>query len=450
MNVQEAASVLHADWSGGNPVFTGVSTDSRSLKAGDLFVALSGERFDGHRFLPEAIEKGAVAAMVTREAASMQARPDFGWLRVGDTRLGFGQLAANWRQRFTLPLVAVTGSNGKTTVKEMLAAICRHAAGNERVLATTGNLNNDIGVPQMLLQLHANHAYAVIEMGMNHAGEIAYLTRLAAPTVAMITNAGNAHIAQLGTTQAIASAKGEIFQGLDASGIAVINADDPYAALWRQLAGNRHIVDFGLNSQAQISARAIAHPDSNAWSLRLPAGHTEVLLQVPGRHNVYNALAAAAAASAIGIDKTAIAAGLHAFSGISGRLQKQPGRHRSTLIDDAYNANPESMWAALAVLANMPGKKILVMGDMGELGMDAARFHHRIGQQARAAGVQTLLALGELSAHAVAGFGEGAHHFTSMDDLLTKAESCLATDVTLLVKGSRFMRMERVIEQLKA
>ncbi len=450
MNVQEAALALHANWSGGNPVFTGISTDSRTLEPGDLFVALSGKQFDGHRFIPAAIEKGAVAAMVSTDIETMHTQPDFAWIHVNDTRLGLGQLAANWRRRFVLPLVAITGSNGKTTVKEMLAAIFRHDAGTENVLATSGNLNNEIGVPQMLLQLNTNHAYAVIEMGMNHAGEIAYLTELAAPSVAVITNAGTAHIAHLGTTEAIARAKGEIFEGLSVSGIAVINADDPYAPLWRQLAGNRHVIDFGIINHAEVSAQpSTCSPDNTTWSFHFPNGQTDIILQVPGQHNVYNALAAAAAASAAGISLSSITAGLRTFSGVSGRLQKKQGLHRSTLIDDTYNANPDSMRAALAVLAAMPGRRILIMGDMGELGTDATEFHRDIGQQARAMGIEMLLALGELSTHAVAGFGSGAQHFTDMNELLIKAESCLGADVTVLVKGSRFMQMERVIQQLQ-
>ncbi len=450
MSVQEAALVLHADWSGGNPIFSGVSTDSRTLESGNLFVALSGTRFDGHRFISAAIAKGAVAAMISARANIPPLQPDFGWIRVDDTLLGLGQLATNWRRCFTFPLVAVTGSNGKTTVKEMLAAIFRHAAGAAKVLATSGNLNNEIGVPQTLLQLNADHVYAIIEMGMNHSGEIARLSSLAAPSIAVITNAGTAHIAHLGTIEAIARAKGEIFDGLKASGIAVINADDPHAPLWRQLAGGRRIIDFGMTDTAEVSAQPAGHSAGDEWLLQLPDGKAEITLQVPGQHNVYNALAAAAAATAAGISAASITAGLHSFAGVPGRLQKRTGLHQSILIDDTYNANPNSMQAALMVLAEMAGNKILIMGDMGELGTDAVAFHREIGRQAGKAGVKTLLALGELSAYTVAGFGNGAQHFTDLDDLLTKAESCLDRDAVVLVKGSRFMQMERVIDRLQA
>lgn len=449
MSVQAAAQALHANWSGGNPIFTRVSTDSRTLQPGDLFVALSGEQFDGHQFISTAIEKGAVAAMIATDAAILPTKSSFGWLKVNDTRLGLGQLAASWRQRFTLPVVAVTGSNGKTTVKEMIAAIFKREFGATKVLATAGNLNNDIGVPQMLLQLTAEHTCAVIEMGMNHAGEIAYLSKLTAPTVAVITNAGTAHIEQLGTTEAIARAKGEIFMGLDAQGIAVINADDVYAPLWRQLIGNRSVIDFGITNAAMINAQLISSSSQTAWLLQLPNDTVEITLQVPGRHNIYNALAAAAAASAVGISTTAIAEGLQSFKGTPGRLQKKIGLQQSILLDDTYNANPNSMQVALNVLAEMPGKKILIMGDMGELGIDAAAYHYSIGQQAAQAGVDTLLALGELSRQTVAGFGSRAQHFVDLDTLLEKAKDCLGKNVSVLVKGSRFMRMERVVEHLQ-
>ncbi|MCC6915998.1 UDP-N-acetylmuramoyl-tripeptide--D-alanyl-D-alanine ligase [Nitrosomonas sp.] len=450
MSVQEAAQALHTNQSGDNPVFTGISTDSRTLKPGDLFIALSGEQFDGHCFIPAAIEKGAVAAMVSTDTAIIPTQPGFGWIKVGDTRLGLGQLAAYWRRRFTLPLVAVTGSNGKTTVKEMIAAIFRCEFGSPNILATTGNLNNDIGVPQMLLQLNSRHVRAVIEMGMNHAGEIAYLSRLAAPSIAVITNAGTAHIEHLGTTEAIALAKGEIFAGLEKQGIAIINADDSHASLWRQLAGNRQIMDFGMHGTATVRAQQIASVSDGRWLFHLPNDKLEITLQVPGYHNVYNALAATAAATAAGISTHSIVEGLSRFTGAPGRLQKKAGLNQSVLIDDTYNANPDSMQAALNVLAGMPGKKILIMGDMGELGAEGAALHHRIGQQAEKAGVDMLLALGELSRQSVIGFGQGAQHFSDLDTLLEKAKSCLDEHASILVKGSRFMKMERVIAQLQA
>lgn len=459
MTVREAAQALHGEWRGQDARFTAVSTDSRTVKCGDLFVALIGEKFDGHDFIAEVKKKGATAAMVCLESAAESQASGIPLILVKDTRLGLGQLAAHWRSGFSIPMVAVTGSNGKTTVKEMIASILRRAAeaaggpdgsgGSDRVLATEGNLNNDIGVPLMLLRLCERHIYAVIEMGMNHAGEIAYLTRLARPGIALITNAGAAHVEGLGSVQAVACAKGEIFEGLDQHGIAVINADDPSAPLWRKLAGSRKVVDFGLGGKPKVSARYRLDFLGSGMTLILPGGVEEVELQVPGEHNVRNALAAAAVAVAMGIDKKAIASGLGEFRGVKGRLQKKRGLHDAILIDDSYNANPESVRAALAVLAQAPGKKILVLGDMGELGDSARDFHERIGEEARLAGIDGLFALGELSAYAVAKFGSGARHFDKIEELLAEVRSQLAADVTFLIKGSRFMQMERVVKHIE-
>lgn len=458
MTVKEAAEVLHADLSGKDVQFTGVSTDSRTLREGDLFVALTGERFDGSRFVSSAVEKGAVAAMIQQTVDSGDLPDGLPLIRVKDTRLGLGQLAAHWRSRFVLPVIGITGSNGKTTVKEMLAAILRQAMVNGKaevneqtdyVLATEGNLNNDIGVPQMLLRLRQQHRYAVIEMGMNHVGEIAYLTQLVKPSIALITNAGAAHIEGLGSVEAVARAKAEIYTGLDQQGATIINADDKYAALWRECAGTRKIVDFGLRKKAQVSAEYQVDLLVNKIRLKLPGGGVELKLQAPGVHNVYNALAAAAAATALGISKEIIAAGLEQFRSVQGRMQKKLGLHHALLIDDTYNANPESVRAALSVLAAAVGKKILVLGDMGELGKSAIDLHRTIGRDARNAGLDQLLTLGELSAYATEEFGKGAQHFNTIDELLNATESLLADDVTLLVKGSRFMHMERVVRQLE-
>ena len=334
-----------------------------------------------------------------------------------------------------------------------IIAPLRPANGADAVLATEGNLNNDIGVPQMLLRLRAQHAYAVIEMGMNHGGEISYLTGLAKPTVALVNNAGAAHLQGLGSVAAVARAKGEIFEGLDQQGVAVINADDSYAALWRELAGKRtgQIVDFSLaeNTKAKVSAHYRLNHMGSEVTLLLPDGNEAVKLQAPGLHNVRNALAAAAVAVALGIGKETIAAGLSQFKGVKGRMQKKACLHGATLIDDTYNANPESVRAALAVLASFPGKKFLVLGDMGELGENAATLHGGIGEEARRVGIDRLFALGELSVHTVAKFGEGARHFERIEELLAEVENLLAPDVTLLVKGSRFMQMERVVKSFE-
>lgn len=458
MRIAEAAQVLHADWSGKDVLFTAVSTDSRTLKQGDVFIALTGENFDGSQFVGGAAEKGAVAAIVNQQADGRDLAIKIPLIRVKDTRLGLGQLAAYWRSRFALPVIGVTGSNGKTTVKEMIASILRQTIADgeiktdeqlDYVLATEGNLNNEIGVPQMLLRLRQHHRYAVIEMGMNHIGEIAYLTQLAKPTVALITNAGAAHIEGLGSVETVARAKAEIFEGLDQQGTAVINADDVYAPLWRKYAGLRQIMDFGLHEKAQISAEYQVDPLSSRIKLKLPDGIAEVELHVPGVHNIYNALAAAAATAALGLNKTLITAGLENFRGVEGRMQKKLGLHHAVLIDDTYNANPASVRAALAVLAPTAGKKIFVLGDMRELGESAVDLHRAIGRDARKAGLDQLLTVGELSAYAAEEFGKGARHFNSLDELLNVVESQLAEDVTVLIKGSRFMQMERVVRQLE-
>jgi len=386
---------------------------------------------------------------------------EFPLIQVDNTLPALGRLAAYWRKRFSLPLVAITGSNGKTTVKEMLAAILRQAVkenpvktdavdNSTRVLATLGNLNNDIGVPMMLLRLREFHQYAVIEMGMNHAGEIAYLTQLAKPDVAVITNASAAHIAGLGSIDAIARAKGEIFAGLNESGIAIINADDYYAPLWRELVGKRKIVEFGFNAHAQITADFGGDIQGSRIRLRLPDGWYDVNLKLPGIHNVKNAMAAAAAAMALDVDGSTISAGLESFEGVKGRLEIKQGRNRSVLIDDSYNANPESVRAALAVLSTAPGKKILVLGDMGELGETSIDLHRDIGDAARTSNLDRLMTVGELSRHASDVYGQGAQHYQDLEVLMTDLEQCLDAETTVLVKGSRFMQMERVIKRLIA
>ena len=442
MHLSEAAAMLGVPFAGRDAEVLRVSTDSRSIRPGDLFIALRGEKFDGGAFAAQALQQGAVGVVLDHVQA-----PGIGEaIRVDDTRLALGRLGAAWRRRFAIPVVAVTGSNGKTTVKEMLAAILRAEAGSAAaVLATEGNLNNDIGLPLMLLRLRAGHRFAVLEMGMNHAGEIDYLTRLAQPDVALVNNALSAHIGFLGSVEAIARAKGEIFNGLGDAGIAVFNADDPHAALWREANARRCIIDFGLRQPAAVRGHYEPHAFGSALTLSLPGATLDIALQVPGEHNVMNALAAAAAAFALDVSHRSIVAGLSGFAGVKGRLQRKPALHGSTFIDDTYNANPDSVKAALAVLAQQPGKKLLVLGDMGELGTDAAAMHAEIGRAARAAGVDRLLALGDLTLETVAAFGAGAMHFERIQELLAELENALAPDTTVLVKGSRFMQMERVV-----
>lgn len=450
MTLSEAASVLDARLSGSDATFTGVSTDTRTIRKGDLFVALRGDRFDGNAFVERARAAGAVAAMV--DGASADA--SFPTITVEDTRRALGELAAHWRGRFDVKLVGLTGSSGKTTVKEMLAAILREAVGEAggeaAVLATRGNLNNDIGVPLMLLELTAAAQYAVIEMGMNHAGEIGYLTKLAAPDVALITNAGRAHIEFLGTEEAIAAAKGEIFEGLSAEGTAVINGDDRFAAMWRERTAGHRCVDFALEKPADVTATFNSRSLTSEIVLKTPTGIANATLRAPGVHNVRNALAAAAAAVALDIAPDAISAGLESYSGVKGRLQPKQTAAGATVIDDTYNANPESTRAAILVLAQCKAPRLLVLGDMGELGAQGPKLHAELGTYAREAGIERLLTFGEQSAETARVFGHGARHCAGIEDLIAEVGNALAPDLTVLVKGSRFMKMERVVDAFTA
>jgi UDP-N-acetylmuramoyl-tripeptide--D-alanyl-D-alanine ligase len=430
--------------------FFAVSTDTRKLVKGDLYVALRGEHFDGADFIAQAVQSGAVAALVNQDSEIMIQDAGCPILLVEDTRLALGQLAAYWRKQFDIPLVAITGSNGKTTVKEMTASILREAAGSDdAVLATKGNLNNNIGVPLTLLQLNAQHRYAVIEMGMNHSGEIDYLTRMACPCVALINNASGAHLEGMGSVEAVARAKGEIFEGLPHGGSAIINADDEYAPLWRSLAGAHSLLEFGLNGEADISGLWQPLATGLRLKAKTPKGDFTADMQVPGEHNARNALAATAAAIALNLSLENIVAGLEKFGGVAGRLQRKLARHGAVVIDDTYNANPASMHAAIGVLAQTVGHRVLVLGDMGELGDNAAAFHAEIGGAARKSGIEKLYALGELSRQAVREFGSKAQHFECVEDLQSALEKELKAGTTVLVKGSRFMKMERVVKYLE-
>jgi UDP-N-acetylmuramoyl-tripeptide--D-alanyl-D-alanine ligase len=450
MLLSQAAHALGGKLIGQDVLFNAVSSDSRAITPGDLFVALQGEKFDGSAFVSGTIQGGAVAAIVNTDRVDKLVSildPQSSILAVEDTRLALGSLAAYWRSQFNIPVVAVTGSNGKTTVKEMLASILRESAGTaDAVLATQGNFNNDIGMPLTLLKLRSTHRYAVIEMGMNHPGEIDYLTRLAQPDVAIVNNASGAHLAGLGSVVAVARAKGEIFAGLPANGIAVINADDEFAPLWREQAGNRTLIEFGLEHAVAIHAQWQVQGYGAHIEVDTPQGGFKADLQVPGAHNVRNALAATAAAVALHIPLPSIAAGLEKFSGVAGRLQRKSALHGAVLIDDTYNANPDSLRSAIKVLMQATGKKILVLGDMGELGLDAVRLHGETGAEARRMGVDKLLALGELSSHAVREFGAGALQFERIEDLCAALDKDLDAETTVLVKGSRFMKMERVVQ----
>jgi len=440
MSLAEAAAVLDANLRGGDARFSGVSTDSRTLRRGELFVALRGERFDGHGFLQNAAAAKAAAALVDSRYAGALPLPV---AVVEDTRLALGVLARHWRARFRPALIAVAGSNGKTTVKEMLASILRARAGDEAVLATAGNLNNDIGVPLMLLRMRQTHRWCAIELGMNHKGEIAYLADIARPSVALVNNAQREHLEFMNSVAEVAAENAAVYAALPPDGVAVVNADDPHAQFFRGRAGARRVVDFGLDSPAQVTARHAVGPLASELWLRTPQGEAQATLSIPGLHNVRNALAAAAAAHAAGIEATTIGEGLTSFRPYTGRLQVKQTRGGATLIDDTYNANPDSVRAAIDVLASCPGPRVLVLGDMGEVGVHGAEFHREVGAYARAKGIASLLALGEATRDAVQAFGTGARHFGSVDELVAHVSGS-----SILVKGSRFMRMERVVAAL--
>jgi len=439
MTLSEAAALSRGRASGADTRFDGVSTDSRSVGRGQLFVALRGERFDGHDFLAAAAGRGAAAAMVD---ASYRGTYPLPVIIVDDTKYALGELARQWRARFTPALVAVTGSNGKTTVKEMLAAILRRHAGEQAVLATTGNLNNDIGVPLTLLRLRGGHRWCAIELGMNHRGEIAYLAKLAAPTVALVNNAQREHLEFMGSVHEVAAENASVYDALAAGGVAVVNADDGHAGYFRSRAGARRVVDFGVGSAAVGGGYALKGLSSEL-RLRTPQGEADATLAIPGLHNVRNAFAAAACAHAAGIELASIAAGLSAFRPYTGRLQVKHARSGATVIDDSYNANPDSVRAAIDVLASCPAPTALVLGDMGEVGPRGPELHREIGAYARSRGVTQLLALGAASKHAVEAFGAGAEHFSDVEALVPAIRGR-----TVLVKGSRFMRMERVVAAL--
>lgn len=443
LHLAELAETLDAKLHGSDAEFLGLNTDTRRLQPGQLYVALRGENFDGHDFMRKAASLGAAGALVDAHQDI-----DLPQVVVADSLVGLQRLAAAWRLRFGLPVAAVTGSNGKTTVKQMIAAVLGQ---QHRVLATRGNLNNHIGVPLTLAELNAQHEYAVIEMGASHAGEIALLTRLARPTVAVITNAGAAHIEGFGSAEGVARAKGELFADLAADGVAIINADDKYAALWTELAGDRRMLRFGLRPGADVSARAIESDGSSVrFRLLTPDAEAAVELPLTGQHNVVNALAAASVVHALGLPTPDIAYGLAQVKPAAGRLQMRTTPAGARIIDDTYNANPASLAAALDSLRQHSGERWLVLGDMAELGDQAQTAHAEAGRAAAAAGVTRLYAVGQLSRGAVTAFGEGARHCVDQDELIHMLQAELVPGITVLVKGSRSAHMERVVERLEA
>ena len=432
-------------------VFARVHSDTRSLQAGDLFVALRGECFDAAQFLAQAAAQGAAAALCDAQAEPPLAAAGLPGVLVPDARRALGELARVWRQRFSGPLIAVTGSNGKTTVTQMIASILRAWQG-EAALATEGNFNNDIGVPLTLLRLRPEHRVAVVELGMNHPGEIAHLAGIAAPTVALVNNAQREHQEFMATVDAVAEENGAVLAALGVGGVAVFPAGDAYAGLWRRLAGQHKTLLFGEQAAGADVALHAAVWRGDHWQAqaRSPVGALRFNLHIAGRHNVSNALAAIACAVAAGAPLEALARGLAAFRPVKGRSRTLLLRHRGrnvTLVDDTYNANPDSVRAIIDVLAELPGPRLLVLGDMGEVGQQGPAFHAEAGAYARARGIERLLAHGPLAIHAAMAFG-GGRHFQDIGALNDAVRTNLAQCASIAVKGSRFMTMERVVEAL--
>ena len=439
MMLDEVASILSAEMVGKNIQVKGISTDTRTIKGGELFVALKGPNFDGHDFVQTAIDNGAVACLV-------QYRVDAeNFVITKDTHQALGLLAKAWRKKFNKPVFSVTGSNGKTTVKEMLASIIKQ---DRSVMATRGNLNNDIGVPLTLFRLNENYDAAVIEMGANHLDEIDYLTNIALPDIAIVTNVGNAHLEGFGSIENIAKAKSEIFNGLSKSGFAIINADDLFSDYMKGISSEYNVLTFGVKNKADVMCKWESGTDGSSLNVATPEGDCKIKLKLLGFHNVMNALASIAASIAAGISLQQIAKGLEDLKPVNGRLQIKQGLNNSRVIDDTYNANPTSLLAALNVLHDFSGKRFLALGDMGELGDNADKLHIDAGIHAKESGVDSLYSFGKLAAKAAKEFGGNGFCYDKHEDMINALRDELSQDVTLLVKGSRSMHMENVVNAL--
>ncbi|RJF97711.1 UDP-N-acetylmuramoyl-tripeptide--D-alanyl-D-alanine ligase [Noviherbaspirillum saxi] len=425
-------------------VFDGVSTDSRNVAAGNLFVALRGERFDAHDFLADVASRGVAAVVVERVPAGLTIPA----LVVPDTRIALGEIGAFWRSGFTLPVIGVAGSNGKTTVKEMIASILAAAFGADNTMATRGNLNNDIGVPLTIFRLNDTYKAAVVELGMNHPGEIAAITAIAQPTVGLVNNAQREHQEFMESVEAVAKENGGVILGLPADGVAVFPADDTYTTLWKAYAGQRKTMTFGLAQDADVTCTFQVNDFGSDLSITAGGKQFQVSLSAAGVHNVRNALAATACALAIGVSEDAVKRGLEAFAPVNGRLQRKTAKSGALVIDDTYNANPDSVRAAIDVLSHAPSPRVLVLGDMGEVGDEGPQFHVEIGNYARQHGIDRLLTLGQLASHASNAFGAGGQHYDDIDSINQATEALVSADTTALVKGSRFMKMERVVQHL--
>lgn len=424
-----------------NAEITGFCIDSRSVEPGNLFVAIEGERFDGHHFIKEVEAKGALAVLVNREIEGVSI-PQF---IVPNTIDALAKIAAAHRQSITCPVIALTGSNGKTTVKEMIAAIMPSPSH-----ATKGNFNNHIGAPLSVLQLNSQHRYAVFELGANHSGEIAHTVAIVRPDVTLINNIAPAHVEGFGSIDGVAHAKGEIHRDLSLMGTAIVNDDDAYAHFWDELLIDKKILRFSAAHPADVCAQDIRLDTQGRghFSLVLPNGRAEIELQVPGEHNIRNALAAAACCYAVGISIKDIQRGLSQFSGVDGRMTVLTGKNQSTIIDDTYNANLRSVLTALEVLAKRVGTKIFVFGDMGELGEWAIQHHQEVGLAARELGITQLMTYGSFSKLASEAFGERGRHFSTQEDLIQNVLEELIPGITVLVKGSRSSAMEKIVQKL--
>jgi UDP-N-acetylmuramoyl-tripeptide--D-alanyl-D-alanine ligase len=425
--------------------FSGLSINTQTLSEGNLFIALPGARVDGHDFIDEAKRKGAAAALVTHPVVSSLPQ-----LVVKDAVIAMGKLGEAWRNRFSIPFIAITGSNGKTTLKNMLASILKSACDNDesQVLATQGTLNNHLGLPLTLSRLNTQHRYAVIEMGMNHFGEIDYLTKLTRPNIVVITNAAAAHLEGVNDLAGVARAKAEIFAGLQSEGTGILNRDDPFFDYWYKQINHHNVLSFGFDLKADVTATLLDVTQTQPLIIHTPQGDIDIHLPLLGKHNVQNALAATAAAIAIHIPLRAIKSGLENILPATGRMQVHTLSNSSKIIDDTYNANPFSLQAATNTLAAQPGKKILVLGDMKELGTDTKTIHHEAGEKIRAAGIDYLFTYGDLSANTSQGFGKGAQHFTDQEKLVVALKPLLQDHTTILIKGSRSMHMENVVKAL--
>ena len=442
-----AAESMNGTLHGSDHKFDGVSTDTRTLRRGELFVALQGPNFDGRDYVVQARDKGAVGAVVDALVENEIAQ-SLAQVVVSDAKRALGQLGAAWRNQTAATVIGVTGSNGKTTLKEMTARCLANAA---PTIATQGNLNNDIGMPLMLTRIDKTHRFAVLEMGANHASEIAYLTALARPEIVVITNAAAAHLEGFGSIDGVARAKGEILGGEVRPKIAILNADDRYFEYWTSLVEDIQLISFGIDKAADVRAdNIVADADQSTFALCVPGSEIDIKLPLAGRHNVRNACAAAAVAIAVGVDVVDIKTALESMQPVAGRLQRLTGINGATIFDDSYNANPLSVVAAAEFLATVQGDNWLILGDMAELGDDAPRLHREVGEEAARAGIERLFATGGLSRNTVDGFGQGATWFPSAEVLSEAVAAEINANTNVLVKGSRSSRMERVVDVLCA